>query len=687
VTPPSSRRTPSPAAADRLGELHERLAREVAALRTGEDWQRWLKTASRFHSYSFQNTLLILSQRPDATSVAGYEAWKALGRQVARGEKGIAILAPVLRRLSPTAPSDSAPPDAEPALTGAPARRALAGFRVTYVWDISQTTGPPLPEPPTPQLLQGQAPPGLWDALADVVTGHGFRLDRGPAGGANGITDFGARTVRVRADVDDAQAVKTLAHELGHVRLHDPATAPTAWQGQLACLGLIEVEAESVAYLVTAAHGLDAAGYTFPYVAGWADSVPGHTPEDVVRLTGERVLTAARSILAATETAPTDTPALVADAPRATARPPAPDPAHDALLAVQAKAAAFFREHLDHSWVPPYLHGRRLDAALDTPWDAGRAPAGWTTLVHHLRDHGVDDDTLLASGLAIRARTGRLIDTFRERLMLPIRDDDGHVIGFVGRAHPDASHRTPKYLNTHTTALYAKGKHLYGVHQNLPALQAGTVPVLVEGPLDAVAVTTALSGRGVGIAVCGSVLNIAHVDHLARHTDLAGRGVVVGFDTDPAGHNAATWAATLFTGRAIRARGAEWAPSSDPASLFQQRGAAEVERRVLDEAGPLTDLIVDRRLSRWEPHLHVPEGRVGAARAVASLLAPLPDADVTRQAHRTAKRLCLDTRVVTDEVARLRSSPLAETLGSPQLAAPTRPATPSLDLPMRRRSR
>ena len=75
------------ARADKLAALHDRLAEQVAALRTGQDWQRWLTVAARFHTYSLNNTLLILAQRPDATQVAGYEAWKTLGRQVAqRGE-------------------------------------------------------------------------------------------------------------------------------------------------------------------------------------------------------------------------------------------------------------------------------------------------------------------------------------------------------------------------------------------------------------------------------------------------------------------------------------------------------------------------------------------------------------------------------------------------------------------------
>ncbi|HEY6798067.1 MAG TPA: ArdC-like ssDNA-binding domain-containing protein, partial [Kineosporiaceae bacterium] len=347
---------------DRLADLHARLVAEVAALRTGADWQRWLATAARFHEYSFQNTLLILSQRPDATSVAGYETWKALGRQVNRGEKGIAILAPIVRRRAE--PPPDAPDDEQPILTG---------FRITYVWDLDQTSGPPLPQPLTPRLLHGQAPDGLWDALAGLATGAGFRLERGPSGGANGITDLGSRVVRVRDDIDDAQAVKTLAHELGHVQLHapDPAHPLT---GTMACRGLIEVEAESVAYLVAASHGLDTSSYSFAYVAGWATDVPGHQPEDVVRITGDRVLGAARWVLARTQTAlaaepqptrPTRTPARPPVEARPAPAPSLPDVPRQQLRAVHAEAAAFFRRHLDGSWVPPYLHGRALQTALD----------------------------------------------------------------------------------------------------------------------------------------------------------------------------------------------------------------------------------------------------------------------------------------------------------------------------------
>ncbi|WP_088312713.1 ArdC family protein [Kineosporia sp. R_H_3] len=343
---------------DKLQVLHDRLAEQVAALRSGQDWQRWLATAARFHTYSFGNTMLILAQRPDATAVAGYGAWKALGRQVSKGEKGIAILAPVLRR-TPTHGDQPAPvpqgtdrttgpPETGPARTADPeratpaaggegevqtGRRRVSGFRVTYVFDVSQTSGTPLPEQPAPQLLEGHAPPGLWDALAAQVAAAGYSLERGDCAGANGVTIPATATVRVRDDVDDAQAVKTLAHELAHVLLHapppprttaatgtteravtvgsgapagtgravpagsDPGAAPPP--AVFACRGGIEVEAESVAYLVMAAHGLDTSTYTFPYVTHWAEGVRDRSPEDVVRATGERVLRAARQILAA----------------------------------------------------------------------------------------------------------------------------------------------------------------------------------------------------------------------------------------------------------------------------------------------------------------------------------------------------------------------------------------------------
>lgn len=250
---------------DKLAARHE-ITDGVAALVTSEAWRAMLATAARFHTYSLGNLVLIGAQRPDATRVAGFHTWGALGRQVRKGEKGIAILPPCTYRAKTDAGES-----AEKAATtdegkdGAAPRR-LRGFRVAYVFDVAQTDGEPLPEEAGPQLLAGEAPEGLWDALAAQMTAHGYTLERGSCGGANGYTDPTTGVVRVRDDVDDAQAVETLAHEFGHIECGHVTDMAT----YRICRDRCEVEAGSVAYVVAAAHGLDASGYTFAYVAGWA---------------------------------------------------------------------------------------------------------------------------------------------------------------------------------------------------------------------------------------------------------------------------------------------------------------------------------------------------------------------------------------------------------------------------------
>jgi hypothetical protein len=172
----------------------------------------------------------------------------------------------------------------------------MIGLRPAYVWDVSQTEGRPVPEQPRPRLLAGQAPVGLWDGLAAHVEARGFTLrrvlDASVIGGANGLTDYSDQLVCVRTDMDAAAQVKTLAHELGHVLLHGLDNVDAVLHR-----GLAEVEAESVALMIGAAHGLDTSSYTVPYVASWAGSVPGRSPVEVVQATAERVRAAAIDVL------------------------------------------------------------------------------------------------------------------------------------------------------------------------------------------------------------------------------------------------------------------------------------------------------------------------------------------------------------------------------------------------------
>lgn len=136
-----------------------------------------------------------------------------------------------------------------------------------------------------------------------MIEAEGFTVARGDCGGANGITMFDTRQVRVRADVDDAQSCKTLIHEAAHVLLH-------SGRDKAGCRGVLEVEAEGVAFLVTAAHQLDSSQYTFSYVAGWAHQAtpPGGSVADVVRSTGQRVISTAAHILRTTQPSVDSTP-------------------------------------------------------------------------------------------------------------------------------------------------------------------------------------------------------------------------------------------------------------------------------------------------------------------------------------------------------------------------------------------
>jgi antirestriction protein ArdC len=290
--------------AARVAELTGQVAAQVEALTDSENWRRMLDTAARFHRYSLNNILAITGQAAQRgvtpTRVAGYRTWTQLGRQVRTGEKGFAILAPCThRKTTDDKTTDDA--DTGDADTGGGAGvggrpdpgdrqqgRVLRGFRVVYVFDVSQTDGDELPDV-SPVLLTGEADAALWDGLAAQVTGHGYTLQRGPCpGGSNGVTDPVGRTVRVRADVDPRQAVKTLAHELAHLQCGHTAAGST----YLDCRGTAEIEAESTAYVVLAASGVDTAAYTVPYVARWAD---GDT--EAVRRAAATVTDAARRIL------------------------------------------------------------------------------------------------------------------------------------------------------------------------------------------------------------------------------------------------------------------------------------------------------------------------------------------------------------------------------------------------------
>ena len=168
-------------------------------------------------------------------------------------------------------------------------------------------------------------------------------------------------------------------------------------------------------------------------------------------------------------------------------------------------------------WSRAYLTERLgVDIADDPRFLPGHAPDSWTALTHHLRQRGVTDQEMELAGLVSRTRTGEIIDRFRNRLILPIVHD-GQLLGFVARRHPDLTdddaYAGPKYLNTPDTLLYSKGAQLYGP---ATAASAGAIPVLVEGPLDAIAITLAGTDRYVGYAPLGTTLTTEQASQIAQ---------------------------------------------------------------------------------------------------------------------------------------------------------------------------
>ena len=206
---------------DKLRAAHEKLQDAVAEIVSGDDWKRVLKVASNFHRYSFNNHLMIFLQRPDATVVAGFNRWKTLGRFVKKGEKGIAIFAPCKYKTK-----------VEDDDGNEKSFQQIRGFRIVYVFDISQTEGEEIRnlDAVRPKLLDGEAPEGLWDALVARANAAGFDVVRDRKDSENGYCDFRSGQIAIRPDVDGLQAVKTLIHELAHALLHGDEARDSARQ-------------------------------------------------------------------------------------------------------------------------------------------------------------------------------------------------------------------------------------------------------------------------------------------------------------------------------------------------------------------------------------------------------------------------------------------------------------------------
>jgi DNA primase catalytic core len=281
------------------------------------------------------------------------------------------------------------------------------------------------------------------------------------------------------------------------------------------------------------------------------------------------------------------------------------------MVEVNQLSLAYFRRHLPSSWAQHYLAERfGGDISKDTRFQPGHASAGWTNLVDHLRRHRVTDQEMTITGVAIPASTGRLIDRFRDRVVFPIIHD-GQILGFVGRRRPDlsdADRAGPKYLNTGDTPLFHKGAQLFGALEN--QLSNGAIPVIVEGPMDAIAVTLASQGRYTGVAPLGTSLTEEQAHQLAR----IGAQPIVATDADLAGRIAAERDFWMLSCYRLDPRYARLPDGTDPADLLAIAGPTGLND-ALTAAQPLAAQLIDERLANLPPTQALLEAtRVVAAR-------------------------------------------------------------------------
>ncbi len=326
-------------------------------------------------------------------------------------------------------------------------------------------------------------------------------------------------------------------------------------------------------------------------------------------------------------------------------------------MAVLRDAETYYTRQLSGSWAPVYLTSRGITEPTARDWHIGYAPAGWSTLTGHLRSLGHDDREIQAAGLAKLSSRGTLIDIFRDRIVLPDHDAGGMPAGFIGRAHPRAGPDVPKYLYSPETAAYKKGSLLFGLHHARPALAREAAPVIVEGPFDAIAVTTADPGRLAGLAPCGTALTSQQAVLIGQAADLDRTGILVAFDSDPAGRRATLRAHGILLPLTPKLQ-TVLLDGKDPAEILQHHGPDALRGILRDRREPLSAVLIDDRIESYNPRLDDPVSTYLAMLKVAVLIAGLLPGGTARQIRSiTAGR---ELQIFDDQLRHVDNPELAE---------------------------
>ena len=262
--------------AEKLKEITDRLEQGITELFDSERYKEYLRVMSKFHNYSFNNTLLIAMQKPDASLIAGFNSWKnQFQRNVKKGEKGIKIIAPSPFKIKqetekidpqtqkPVIGRDGKPVTEEKEIT-------IPAYKVVSVFDVSQTEGKELPDIAVDALTGDVEQYSDFFAALEKTSPVPIGFEK-IEGGAHGYYHLEDKRIALDEGMSELQTLKTAIHEIAHAKLHDiDLNAPKDEQQPRVDRRTREVEAESVAYTVCQHYGLDTSDYSFGYVAGWS---------------------------------------------------------------------------------------------------------------------------------------------------------------------------------------------------------------------------------------------------------------------------------------------------------------------------------------------------------------------------------------------------------------------------------
>ncbi|WP_442934245.1 DNA primase [Micromonospora sp. CPCC 205539] len=365
---------------------------------------------------------------------------------------------------------------------------------------------------------------------------------------------------------------------------------------------------------------------------------------------------------------------------RGTPRPRPQQGQRQRLVAAHAAAVEFYRSQLSTAGARPareFLAQRGFDRAAAERYGCGFAPDGWDLLTKHLRQQGFTHQELVTGGLSREARSGSLIDRFRRRLLWPIRDLAGDVIGFGARKLFDDDDG-PKYLNTPETPIYKKSHVLYGIDQAKREIAKQGRAVIVEGYTDVMACH--LAGVTTAVATCGTAFGADHIGVLRRlllDTDSVAGEIIFTFDGDAAGQKAALRAFSddqRFVGRTFIAVSPD---NMDPCELRLAKGDLAV-RDLVARREPLVDFALRHEIGRFD--LDTVDGRVEAMRRAAPLVAQLKDREKRPE---YVRKLAMDLGMEIEPVQRaVLAAANAPPPGASRDAAPAARPAPARPEPM-----